>query len=450
VTATLHCGDVRQVLAGLPEQSVQCVVTSPPYWGLRDYGTAQWDGGTAGCDHRIWGHAPDKPTPGGRGGTMPKQEVVQREGCRKCGARRVDNQLGLERTPEEYVANMAAVFREVRRVLRDDGVLWLNLGDSYASGEIGRHDGYNPTRANGTGTNKPFGPRQQRRLDTGLKPKDLVGIPWMVAFALRSDGWYLRSDVIWAKPNPMPESVTDRPTKAHEYLFLLTKSEQYYYDAAAIAEPVTESSIARVSQNDGNPNWNGDRQRNYPGNEQTLDINRMVRADGTRNARTVWTIATQPYAGAHFATFPEELARRCILAGSAAKACESCGAPWERVLEREGKGPEFSPLAIAESGALPDGPGIHRNMGGRYQKWLDENPKQHTGNRPTCACEANTGAAQSTVLDPFGGSGTTAAVATGHGRRAIYIDLNPAYLDLAEQRIGPMLCARAQPEKDAA
>jgi DNA modification methylase len=370
--ALLHCGDVRQVLATLPERSVQCVVTSPPYWGLRDYGTAQWDGGTAGCDHRGAPQQSQSSTLAGTGHgngkklspMLQEMTVPFRDLCGKCGARRVDNQLGLERTPEEYVANMVAVFREVRRVLRDDGVLWLNLGDSYAGGNYrgGAAENLSPSQSRSHGSHA-FMASKQPPIPAGLKPKDLVGIPWMVAFALRSDGWYLRSDVIWAKPNPMPESVTDRPTKAHEYLFLLTKSASYFYDAAAIAE---ESTCDRMR----GPALHGDL-------ISTNGNSGLARREmePTRNARTVWTIATQPYAGAHFATFPEELARRCILAGS-----------------------------------KPEG----------------------------------------AVLDPFGGSGTVAAVATGHGRRAIYIDLNPAYLDLAEQRIGPFLCSRAQTEKDAA
>lgn len=329
MTATLLTGDCLEHLTALPEASVRCCVTSPPYWGLRDYG--------------------------------------------------VDGQLGLEKTPAEYVENMVAVFREVRRVLTDDGTLWLNLGDSYTSG--GRE--WRAPNSNGM---RSKASAMSIRADTpdGLKSKDLVGIPWRVAFALQADGWYLRSDIIWAKPNPMPESVTDRPTKSHEYLFLLAKSERYFFDAAAIAEPVTDSTIARVSQPNieaqaGSPvpfktNGNmkavvkksgnvarklGD-ERGRPGSHLGGSI---PREGSTRNARSVWTIATTPYPEAHFATFPEELARRCIVAGSA--------------------------------------PG-------------------------------------DTVLDPFSGSGTVAAVAVGNGRAAIGIELNPAYQEMARRRIGPM------------
>jgi DNA modification methylase len=514
--ARLLQGDALTVLKALPDASVRCCVTSPPYWGLRDYG-------------------------------MP-------------------GQLGLERTPEEYVAKMVEVFREVRRVLTDDGTIWLNLGDSYASSPPGNTTKGVSAKSTLHGVNGPSAAYretlaqsvQQKRntVVAGLKPKDLVGIPWLVAFALRQPyervvlksredrawlaamidgegcitttiaqpttginesyaivlqvrmadrecldrivaltgmshvqaetlspsmatgnqrpascwkiagenaatilaeiypyllikkrqaivawnlqrlkdgvttkrgvavpaenmalrrelhgviralnqrepvdvpewcrepeytvepGWYLRSDVIWAKPNPMPESVTDRPTKSHEYLFLLSKSERYYYDADTIAEDLQDSSRVRLAQNvddqQGSFRANGNTRPDRPMRAVRRDRvggashkERGQHSEGgvvngdTRNARTVWTIATMPYKGAHFATFPEELARRCILAGSA--------------------------------------PG-------------------------------------DTVLDPFGGSGTVAQVATGNARNAILIELNPAYLLLARQRIGPLLCEGA-------
>jgi len=252
-------------LPTLAAGSVQCVVTSPPYWGLRDYG--------------------------------------------------VEGQLGLEPTPEEYVARMVAVFCEVRRVLRDDGTCWLNMGDGYASGEVGRHDHAQAAglcvgataagrRAIGVGMNG----RLQRRLITGLKPKDLVGMPWRLAFALQADGWYLRADIIWAKPNPMPESVTDRPTKAHEYVFLLTKSARYFYDADAVREPWADerkgASLTKSLRYSEHSGRNGDTGLGKPP------------PFAGRNLRTVWTIATEPTPEAHFATFPQVLAARCILAGS--------------------------------------------------------------------------------------------------------------------------------------
>ena len=233
---TIKHGDCRAVLATLPTQSVHCCVTSPPYFGLRDYGTATWDGGDPNCDHKQ-----------GRNGSGRADGIVDDRGqrnrdgvgsmggdCNKCGAIRIDSQIGLEATPDAYVAELVAVFREVRRVLRDDGTLWLNLGDSYNNFRVSKGPGqavHGRDKLNG----KPA-PDSGRRGWKGLKEKDLIGIPWRVAFALQADGWYLRQDIIWSKPNPMPESVTDRCTKAHEYLFLLTKSARYFYDADAIKE----------------------------------------------------------------------------------------------------------------------------------------------------------------------------------------------------------------------
>lgn len=564
-------GDVREKLAELPDGSVQCVVTSPPYWGLRDYGTAQWDGGDESCDHardatphtglavardRTRGTEFKDGPRGEAGSREAKQPQLYRDVCGKCGARRIDNQIGLEPTPDEFVAEMVGVFAGVRRVLADDGVCWLNLGDSYTSAggggearmvELGRPS--EGTFRAGIVEHGRSGKRPYQ--DIGLKPKDLIGIPWRVAFALQqphytgtikrledrvwlaamldaegclfihkrkagqhngqgyyrqndsygpgveiantslavverimalvgkgsicsqgpeqngrrrqtiyrwnlrtvecrefvrelypyliakrqqarilygcpssgeraeashaalmalhrigsSDvdfkdiptmfqpGWYLRSDVIWSKANPMPESVTDRPTKAHKYVFLLSKSERYFYDAAAISEPVSDSMLAQMCEEYNTPAnkdyrssgaQNGSevksriiagkrRRQGFTSRRAVGGMN--IAASGneakpyheqdfrkpTRNARTVWTIPTQPYPDAHFATFPEELPERCIKAGS-----------------REGD----------------------------------------------------------TVLDPFCGSGTTGAVAVRHGRHFIGIELNPDYVKLARKRIG--------------
>lgn len=251
-------GDALEVLRQMPDESIHCCVTSPPYWGLRDYG--------------------------------------------------VEGQLGLEKTPDEYVIKMIAVFCEVRRVLRNDGTLWLNLGDSYArnpkKGGSGTPNGRNNRGENYTG-NKSLG---------DLKEKDLVGIPWRVAFALQKDGWYLRSDIIWSKPNPMPESITDRPTKAHEYLFLLAKSERYFYDAEAIKEKADPASAARYNYEfSGAPKG----ATICPDDEkgQRTRPEGIREFDGTRNKRSVWTVNTQSYSEAHFATFPPKLIEPCILAG---------------------------------------------------------------------------------------------------------------------------------------
>jgi DNA modification methylase len=249
----IYQGDCLDILPTLEPKSVQCCVTSPPYYGLRDYG----------CD----------------------------------------GQIGLESTPEAYVEKLVAVFREVRRVLKDDGTLWLNLGDSY-NGSGGAGGDYND------GGLKEGQPKYPGRNIHALKPKDLIGIPWRVAFALQADGWYLRQDIIWAKPNPMPESVTDRCTKSHEYIFLLTKSARYYYDNEAVQElSVSESGTAG--------SWDGNRDFGLPnGHTRFAKPNLGGSIDGKRNKRSVWNVTTKPYKEAHFATFPEEIPRTCILAGS--------------------------------------------------------------------------------------------------------------------------------------
>jgi len=316
-------GDCIEMMKTLPEQSVNCCVTSPPYFGLRDYGH--------------------------------------------------EGQIGLEETPEAFVQKLVEVFREVKRVLRDDGTLWLNLGDSYAAQRGGthqpaetlaggkggktedgqqvnrdRHDGYNPTR---------FASR------IGLKHKDMIGIPWRVAFALQADGWYLRQDIIWHKPNPMPESVQDRCTKAHEYIFLLSKSPKYYFDNKVIMEPAQygEQHAKKATSwgtNRKHPNKDNVADYAFAGDNHTTS--KMEDGSYGRNKRSVWTVTTKPYAGAHFATFPPDLIRPCILAG-----CPKGGV----------------------------------------------------------------------VLDPFGGSGTTAAVATEESRSAILCELNPDYIPLINERL---------------
>ena len=307
--------DCLEALRKLPDESVHCVVTSPPYWGLRDYGTATWEGGDPGCDHRSPtmrdGRNEDRAMLAESAATNSAQLLLAaRSACGKCGARRIDSQLGLEPSFHDYIAAMVKVFREVRRVLRKDGTLWLNMGDCYAVGKIGRADGERNNVDGFTGGQKFKGePFQQRSLAAGLKPKDLVGMPWRLAFALQADGWYLRSDIIWHKPNPMPESVTDRPTKAHEYVFLMSKSERYYYDAEAIKEDVTGNAHSR-----GN-GLNPKRLLGVPGmmrSNPTFTVNELV---SSRNKRTVWTIPTAPFPEAHFATFPPALVEPCILAG---------------------------------------------------------------------------------------------------------------------------------------
>ena len=260
----IYQGDCLDILPTIEANSIQCCVTSPPYYGLRDYG----------CE----------------------------------------GQIGLESTPEAYVEKLVAVFREVRRVLADDGTLWLNLGDSYANNKDGNTQGSSTSGLHYTNPNKDleqFRNEQQfkKRVPLGLKPKDLIGIPWRVAFALQADGWWLRQDIIWHKPNPMPESVRDRCTKAHEYIFLLSKAQRYYFDAEAIAEPLATEPHAP-----GNKcGTDGGHLRNDFG---TSAMEKVWGASGVRNKRSVWSVTTKPFSGAHFAVFPPEIPEICIKAGS--------------------------------------------------------------------------------------------------------------------------------------
>lgn len=329
----IYQGECLEVLKSFPDESINTVVTSPPYYGLRDYG--------------------------------------------------VDGQIGNEETPEEYIQRLVDVFREIRRVLKDDGTIWVNIGDSYAGSMKG--GAFYPESTEGTkqATNKGIVGKPnlvKPKLGDGNKPKDLFGIPWLLAFALKADGWYLRQDIIWHKPNPMPESVTDRCTKAHEYIFLLSKSQKYYFDAEAISEPCADSTLKRFEQDVENQKGseravdktNGNMKAvppRYGGKKYTQDTDKFYRTKSgnaynyrpRRNKRSVWTVSTKPFKEAHFATFPVDLIEPCILAG------------------------------------CPNG-GI--------------------------------------VLDPFMGSGTTGLVATKYNRNFVGIELNPEYIKIAESRLG--------------
>ena len=383
---------------------------------------------------------------------------------------------GLEPTLNEYIERMVEVFREVRRVLRKDAVVWLNLGDAYAgSGKGINADG---TRSVGTKQETNIGsltaPVKSKRMPRGegrwgggdsyvpeLKPKNLIGLPWRVAFALQADGWWLRSDIVWHKPNPMPESVEDRPTRAHEYVFLLTKSAKYFYDEAAIRD------------NSGN-GWHGDKfsaraPERHTGENRTIPTEQQVMG---ANKRTVWSIATQPYSGAHFATFPEKLVEPCILAGTSERGvCAECGAPWERVSEKS----YISPL-IKGAGITARVPDVWKGSQSRPRKRalngtflprtaedrrLDPYPVRGVrdsikrmgdgvivetlGWKPTCDHDSEP--VPALVLDPFCGSGTTGVVALRHGRSFIGIELNPEYVEMARQRIigdAPLLNVAAE------
>jgi DNA modification methylase len=281
-------------------------------YGLRDYGTAKWEGCDPECDHKMGAFQSTKTTlhPGTSQNDkrnfdgMPYKDI-----CGKCGAIRIDEQIGLEQTPDAYIANLVEVFRECKRILRDDGTLWVNIGDSYASAPAGNKtpSGFSLTGGKREGKLSEY--NTQVKGWGNAKQKDLIGIPWMLAFALRADGWYLRQDIIWAKPNPMPESVKDRCTKSHEYIFLLSKSAKYYYDSEAVKEPyASEAEPPRDRSSEGyNESFTGGRW-----SAGTRDYY----ANGGRNKRDVWTVTTNPYKGAHYATFNPELIKPCILAGA--------------------------------------------------------------------------------------------------------------------------------------
>ena len=428
-TNKIYQGDCGELVKKLPDGSVNCCITSTPYFGLRDYQTAKWEGGDVNCDHKG---VPMRTKAGfneryfGKPNVGTDKQGEDREfykhSCPKCGAIRVDAQIGLEESPGQYVEKLVGLFREVRRVLTKDGTLWLNLGDSYANPS--KPGGGDPSigKRNLGGSNYP-----QKLVPQGLKPKDLIGIPWMVAFALRDDGcadlkachtlervmsglldeyegepipdkvisvlerlqqeyqqakgnsWYLRQDIIWAKPNPMPESVTDRCTKSHEYIFLLSKSAKYYFDADAIKQPIKDSSILRLSQDienqagftrvpgktNGNMKAVAHKSAITPGQTpHTKALNRMAGIPDpiyqSANKRSVWTVTTKPFKDAHFATYPEELIIDCVKAG-----CPKGGV----------------------------------------------------------------------ILDPFMGAGTTGLVARKLGRNYIGFELNPEYIKIAEKRI---------------
>ena len=424
-------GDCIEGMRRLEGQSVHCVVTSPPYFGLRDYGH--------------------------------------------------DGQIGLEASPEAFVAKLVDVFREVRRVLRDDGTLWLNLGDSYFSptkGTGGKNSStLNAKRdENGTVIGKSIVTYDPIRLsagNTGCKPKDLIGIPWRVALALQADGWYLRQDIIWHKPNPMPESVRDRCTKAHEYVFLLSKGPRYYFDHEAMQEPAVggATGVAASFKREGSK-----REQTIPG--QGYGTHRPEREDvaynETRNRRSVWTVATRPYKGAHFATFPPDLIRPCILAGCppSGKRCD-CD---EVIASPMGNGPVEDPTMqtgragmnrprrdgegvrlitrrqqrheAAEMKASPHRTDMERECGPAFAHYIRTD---RSGARPlphdirerylaagwitqAPPCEHPIEEA-GIVLDPFGGSGTTALVALEEGRKAVLCELNPDYIALAHKRL---------------
>lgn len=309
-------GDCLEVLKTLPDGIVDTCVTSPPYYGLRDYGTGKWIGGDPNCPHRRLSKYSEKTITGHHQSELAGNvgDAIYKTVCPLCGAVREDRQIGLEETPDEYISKLVDVFREVRRVLKDDGTLWVNIGDSYNGSGRGRGaDGEvhfsSLSAKQGTNVGSAQGIITKKVIDT-CKPKDMIGIPWMLAFALRDDGWYLRQDIIWHKPNPMPEPVKDRCTKSHEYLFLLSKNPRYYFDYEAIQVPSKEVSLKRAAY--------GLKTSAPEGTAESVSVDAM----GERivppyaNRRDVWSIPTSNIKEAHFATFPEALVEPCIKAGS--------------------------------------------------------------------------------------------------------------------------------------
>jgi len=311
----------------------------------------------------------------------------------------------------------------VRRVLREDGTCWVNLGDSYAATTKGS-GGTGKSTLVGTPNDENRQIFKPRRLDIGsLKPKDLVGIPWRVAFALQADGWWLRQDIIWHKPNPMPESVRDRCTKAHEYVFLLTKSERYFYDAEAVKIPGS-------GQTQGGKGHKHTKEGANEFNRTKMGLMNLVgREWATANRRSVWTVTTKPYSGAHFAVMPPDLVEPCILAGCPDQCCPACGAGYERKREKTGK-------VLSTGGSENNRRNGHTDFGGSDMNCgtFVQHEWKTLGWQPACDCAA-TGTIPGTVLDPFAGSGTTLAVAAELGRNAIGCELNPEYIALAERRI---------------
>jgi DNA modification methylase len=311
----IEFGDCREIMKRWIDEGVkiQTCITSPPYYGLRDYGTATWEGGDINCDHKDARSRGDDIKDGDKQGTNAGSRLNKKFIC-ECGAKRVDNQIGLEQTPKEYIENMVDVFNHVKELLADDGTLWVNIGDSYSSHKDCKSIGQ--TLAKGTSRENAHAMDlgKSRVRDTkmlksqGLKNKDLIGIPWMLAFALREAGWYLRQDIIWHKPNPMPESVKDRCTKSHEYIFLLSKSSQYYFDNEAIKEPsVTNWEINKKTRV---------QRKNATGGAVSGGTGNKISSGTIRNKRDVWSVNVRPYKGAHFATYPTALIEPCILAGS--------------------------------------------------------------------------------------------------------------------------------------
>jgi len=415
-------------------------VTSPPYYGLRDYGTGTWEGGDPNCSHKRDSKTSDKCITGHVNLEGAVGDGIYKDVCPRCNAKRKDLQIGLEQTPEDYIKEMVNVFRLVKDLLTDDGVIWVNIGDSYSSYKDCKSIGQ--TLAKGTNReeahvlDKGNSPTRNTKMlkSQGLKNKDLIGIPWMLGFALRADGWYLRQDIIWHKPNPMPESVTDRCTKAHEYIFLLSKSDKYFFDNEAIKEPSVNSE-----------SYKGRRQRSAMTDDSEVVLNKFGATRSgfknieegktypTKNKRSVWTVTTKPYKGAHFATFPKDLIEPCIKAGTSEIGhCPACNARWKRIKIDTG---ERHDVEIYTGQAVKDYEDASvQNPSDTKRRVLESMSKIYKYDWiPTCECGEKPVA--DIVFDPFMGSGTTAQVALELGRQYLGCELNPNYEALQQERI---------------
>lgn len=442
-TVKILCGDNRELLKTLPDRSVHCCITSPPYFNQRDYGTAEWEGGDQDCDHVVkTEHHKQGSTSQRKGRSNVESQRTEnfRRVC-KCGAIRKDQQIGLEilhdclgwATGDPcgscYVCQLVAVFRECRRVLRDDGTLWLNLGDKYSNDPRKGRSGEGKNSAYLSGRDATL---QTRGRQMVMPAKNLMGMPWRVAFALQADGWILRSDVIWHRVNSMPGSQKDRPTCNHEYVFLFAKQSNYYYDAYAVKEPLAASTIKDAASGYG---WNAGRKCD-PHDEQAVrgsgGVNDpakkrsdLITLDG-RSKRTVWSIPVAQEKESHFAVFPPKLVLPCLLAGTSEKGvCPGCGTPYRR---------------ITEAVRSPTRPGTNTKVTGDGKVDGNRDPLRHVtevktvGWEPGCKCNAGD-PVPATVLDPFGGSGTTAAVAVRKNRSAVILELNPEYVEIAKRKI---------------
>ena len=425
--ATILQGDALQTLRAMPPESVHLCVTSPPYYALRDYGTGRWEGGDPACSHaKVLDPAAAVATStldGGKKSTGHLQEGFGKT-CRRCGARRVDQQIGLEPTLAEYLARLVEVFGEVRRVLRRDGLLFVNIGDSYvSSGSDGNQRKRPELTGGGLSTWSTRDVKRGSSLGVGLPAKCLLGVPWRLAFALIDDGWILRSEIIYSKANPLPESVRDRPTKSHEQLFMFSRSQRYYWDGDAVREDAVYGR--REWRNGCNYGYAGDA-TDAPKRKCAVTTGKGDPSAG-RNLRSVWTIPCEPSPFAHFASYPKKLVEPCVLAGTSERGvCGECGAPWRRIVEVSG-------------GTIGEAWHDHSDDMGRGQRsgasgaGMKTYRRESKGWQPTCACAADP--VPATVLDCFAGTATTGVVALKHGRRFVGIELSPDYVAIAWQRL---------------